>query len=220
MKKERCRSNARGGLAGGTIRRFARSLATNECELPWGHAMKRYMTVGLSVLAGVALFEVALIPGVVIGAAAVLAPKYLQKLRRGLRPLFDPAAPQRAAPARALPDRRDAGVAPSALSGVAIKQAIAKTITFRMIGTTVDFTANYVVIGDLATAAGLSTIGLVAAPFFYLVHETAWNHFRPREAIAGRPALLIFPPGAKAGQGGLLSTGPWPRPSPSGASPR
>jgi copper(I)-binding protein len=36
-------------------------------------AMKRYVTVGLTVLAGVALFEVALVPGVVIGGAAVLS---------------------------------------------------------------------------------------------------------------------------------------------------
>jgi hypothetical protein len=49
-------------------------------------AMKRYATVGLTVLAGVVLFEVALVPGVVIGGAAVLAPKYLPKLRKRLRP--------------------------------------------------------------------------------------------------------------------------------------
>ncbi|MGD0635256.1 MAG: DUF2061 domain-containing protein [Beijerinckiaceae bacterium] len=165
--------------------------------------MKRYMTVGLSVLAGVALFEVALIPGVVIGAAAVLAPKYLPKLRRSLQPLFDATFAQKIEPAAPLPDSRDIKAPPSALTGFAIKQAIAKTITFRIIATTADFTANYVVIGDLATAAGLSTIGVVVAPFFYLVHETAWNHFSPGEPMAGRAAVLIFPPGTKLGQGGF-----------------
>lgn len=42
--------------------------------------MKGYMTLGLSVLAGAGLIELALVPGVVIGgAAAVLAPRYLPK---------------------------------------------------------------------------------------------------------------------------------------------
>jgi hypothetical protein len=50
--------------------------------------MKPTVTAGLAVLAGVALFEAALIPGVVIGGAAVLAPKLLLGLRRRLKPLF------------------------------------------------------------------------------------------------------------------------------------
>ena len=44
--------------------------------------MYRYVTIGAAVLAGAALLETALIPGVVIGGAAVLAPKYLPRLRR------------------------------------------------------------------------------------------------------------------------------------------
>src|SRR5262249_58935855 len=63
-----------------------------------------------------------------------------------------------------------------------IKQAIAKTVTFRIIVTTLDFTTNYIVIGELATAAGLSTFNLVVGPVFYLAHETAWNYFGPAGA--------------------------------------
>ena len=44
--------------------------------------MNRYVTVGLAVLGGAALIEAALIPGVLLGAAAVLAPQALPKLRR------------------------------------------------------------------------------------------------------------------------------------------
>jgi hypothetical protein len=44
-------------------------------------------TVGLIGL-GVALIEVSLIPGMIIGVAAALAPKYAPKLTEGLRPLF------------------------------------------------------------------------------------------------------------------------------------
>jgi hypothetical protein len=58
--------------------------------------MNRYVTVGLGVLAGAALFEAAPIPGIVIGGAAVLAPRYLPRLGRRLLPAADRLArPQR-----------------------------------------------------------------------------------------------------------------------------
>ena len=44
-------------------------------------------TVGV-VAAGVALFEVALLPGMVIGVAAMLAPKYVPKMGAALTPMF------------------------------------------------------------------------------------------------------------------------------------
>lgn len=45
------------------------------------------VTVGV-VAVGAALVEVALIPGMVLGVAAVLAPKYLPKLGESLQPAF------------------------------------------------------------------------------------------------------------------------------------
>ena len=137
-------------------------------------------TIGV-IAAGVALFEAAaLIPGLVIGGAAVLAPKYLPKyasrLRRRLQPLFNANVSRRSEPAVARPDVKLPLAVPAKF---AIKQAVAKTITFRIIVTTLDFTSNYVVIGELTTSAGLSAFGLVVAPLFYLAHETAWNYFGP-----------------------------------------
>jgi hypothetical protein len=44
-------------------------------------------TVGV-VAAGVALFEVALLPGMAIGVAAMLAPRYVPKMSAALNPLF------------------------------------------------------------------------------------------------------------------------------------
>jgi len=44
-------------------------------------------TVG-AVVVGAALLETALIPGILLGAAAVLAPKYLPKLGERLQPMF------------------------------------------------------------------------------------------------------------------------------------
>jgi uncharacterized membrane protein len=155
------------------------------------HAMNRYVTIGAAVLAGAALLETALIPGVVIGGAAVLAPKYLPRLRRQLEPLFGSPARRRARPAAPRPAQQEAEAPPSAVPAtLGIKRAVAKTITFRIIVTTLDFTTNYVVIGELATAAGLSTFNLVVGPLFYLAHETAWNYFGPAGEVVDLSALL------------------------------
>jgi uncharacterized membrane protein len=139
-------------------------------------------TIGV-VTAGVALLEVALIPGLVIGGAAMLAPRYLPKylpgLRRRLRPLFDSAAGRPGEPARQ-PGIKTLLAAPARLG---IKQAVAKTITFRIIVTALDFTSNYIVIGEAATAAGLSSFAFVVGPIFYLVHETGWNYFSASESV-------------------------------------
>ena len=134
------------------------------------------------IAAGVALFEVALIPGLVIGGAAVLAPRYLPRLGKRLRrppnaaarPPVEPAA---SAPAAFAPDRPTVEGLIALPAGLQIGQALAKTITFRVIVTILDFSSNYLVIGELGTAAGLSGFQLVAGPVFYFVHETSWNHF-------------------------------------------
>jgi uncharacterized membrane protein len=170
-------------------------------------------TIGV-VAGGVALFEAALIPGMVIGAAAVLAPKYLPKLRRRLQPLFNSNHRRQIAPAVPVPDRPDVKVPLAAPARLEIKQAVFKTITFRIIVTTLDFTTNYVVIGELAAAAGLSAVTLVAGPIFYFVHETAWNYFGPSVArkfggwgiAVDHPVLPSLPPDAEApveGRGGF-----------------
>ncbi|MGA2892429.1 MAG: DUF2061 domain-containing protein [Xanthobacteraceae bacterium] len=139
-------------------------------------------TVGV-IAAGVALLDVALIPGLVIGGAAVLAPKYAAKywpkLRQGLKPLVDATVGrpnETAAPGVKLPGVTLPLVVPAKLG---LKQALVKTITFRIIVTTLDFTSNYVVIGELGTSAGLSAFGFVVAPLLYLAHEAGWNYFGP-----------------------------------------
>ena len=156
--------------------------------------MQRYLTAGLAVLAGAALFEAALIPGVIIGAAAVLAPNVLSsRSRRRPQKRSHASAERRSAPTFSLPALLSIKPAAAAPSGLAIKQAIAKTITFRIIVTTLDFTTNYLVIGELGAAAGLSAFALVVGPIFYLAHETAWNRFGPSEGAVALPALRLFP---------------------------
>jgi uncharacterized membrane protein len=163
--------------------------------------MNRYVTVGLSVLAGAALLEATLIPGIVIGGAAVLAPTVLPKLlRRSQRPSSGNRRRRRIERTAPLPVRLLATAQPGVLRRLGITRAIAKTITFRIIVTALDFTTNYLVIGEFATAAGLSAFTLAAGPVFYFVHETAWNYYGPSRTTAIDLSVIL--PGRRASKTG------------------
>jgi len=142
--------------------------------------MKQVVTVGLAVVAGAALLEVALVPGILIGGAAVLAPRYLPKLIRRRRAPAAAKTRRQVGPAVQREQQAHTNQLPALLPRLGIGQAIAKTITYRIIVTTLDFTTNYIVIGEFATAAGLSTFNLVAGPVFYLAHEAGWNYLAAR----------------------------------------
>ena len=92
-------------------------------------------------------------------------------------------------PSPAGPNTRRSWPIPIRRGRITINRALAKTITFRTIATTTDFTTNYVVVGDLATAATLSAFGFVVGPFIYLGHEMAWDYYgSPR---GGGEGILI-----------------------------
>ena len=142
--------------------------------------MRGHVAVGLVALGGAALIEAALIPGLVIGGAAFLAPK----LRRQIKPVLDSMARRTRAPAAAPKAANVSAATAPTVARLGIKQAVAKTITFRIIVTTLDFTTNYVVIGELTTAVGLSTFNLIVGPLYYLGHEALWNYLGPDENAA------------------------------------
>jgi uncharacterized membrane protein len=171
--------------------------------------MKTYVTVGLAVVAGAALLETALIPALVVGGVAVLAPRYLplgtlRGLRRRAEKMAAKAAPQRAA-ANGSRAPTTNGAPQSILPKFAIGQAVAKTITFRIIVTSLDFTVNFVVIGELGTAAGLSTFNMIAGPLFYLGHEAAWNYLGPGDQAVDLVTLTGQRAGGTAGDNGWRS---------------
>jgi uncharacterized membrane protein len=160
--------------------------------------MKRTLMVGLSVIAGAALLETVLIPGLAIGGAVVLAPKVLPGLRRSLKPLFKSKPRRRTDAAVSRPKRPEVRAPLALLTDSPMKRAIAKTISFRVIVTTLDFTANYIVIDELGAAAGLSAFALVAGPLFYLLHELAWDKSESSEIVVDLPVLLPGRTTAKA----------------------
>jgi uncharacterized membrane protein len=157
-------------------------------------------TLGV-VAAGAAIVEAALIPGLLIGGAAVLAPRLLPRdLLSGL------GGKQRrtASPAPSTPTVQSTK-APASGEAASFDtwRAAVKTLTYRVMVTTVDFGANYFVIGELATAAGLSSLSLVAGPVAYFAHEAAWHYYGPASAQHLNPldATVHVPiPGAAEGE--------------------
>jgi uncharacterized membrane protein len=60
-----------------------------------------------------------------------------------------------------------------------------------------DFTANYVAVGDVATAVGLSAFAVVVGPFVYLGHEKVWDYYTsPAERDVDQPAPAKLLPAA------------------------
>jgi uncharacterized membrane protein len=132
-------------------------------------------TLGV-VAAGTAVVEAALVPAVLVGGFALLAPRLFprnafgdlaEKLRQWATPSSNPAP---------IPGSTEE---PQSFD---TWRAIAKTVTYRVALTTVDFGANYLVIGELATAAGLSGLSLFAGPIAYFAHEAVWHHYGPQGA--------------------------------------
>jgi uncharacterized membrane protein len=143
-------------------------------------------TVGV-IAAGVALIEAALVPGILIGGAIVLAPRLVpRKLGTSFREPLSFLRRMTAAPASPNPRQSTAlVVAPPPAAArprpnwSPVTTAVIKTITFRVIVTSLDFTTNYIVLGELATSAGLSAFSLVVGPVFFFIHETAWTTLGP-----------------------------------------
>ncbi len=139
------------------------------------------------------------------GVAALVAwtPVVWEQVERGLHNQLDPAQPlppvasPGPAPAWALP--------PPEQGGVHLSRAVWKTISFRVIGTSIDFTTNLIAIGDLATAAALSSLPIIIGPWIYLGHELAWERFggpaERHEALPGIGAEGPWPPPAAAAGG-------------------
>ena len=125
-------------------------------------------------------------PGIVIGGAAVLAPSLTRFARRRL--LGTAAKPRKQTALAQSPGQAHVSAPNALLPRLAFGQAIAKTITYRLIVTTLDFSTNYIVIGEFATAVGLSTVNLIAGPLFYLGHEAIWNYLGTNDAV-GIPGL-------------------------------
>jgi uncharacterized membrane protein len=143
-------------------------------------AVTTVATIG-AVAAGAALIEAALVPGLAVGAAALLAPKVFRAVRRSnlTKTRWVAAASGTDIGARLVPSETQPSLW-STMSRLRPGRTLMKTVTFRVVVTALDFSANYIIIGELATAAGLSAFSFVAGPVFYFLHEAGWNYFGDR----------------------------------------
>jgi uncharacterized membrane protein len=158
-----------------------------------------------AVVAGAAIVEAALIPGLLIGCAVVLAPRLLpHDVLSGLGDrLRRVTAPPEPVPAHSAEAPASGDTSSFETSSFDTWHAVVKTFTYRVMVTTIDFGANYFVLGELATAAGLSSLSLVAGPIAYFAHEAAWHYYGPASARHPNPleATVHVPiPGAAPGE--------------------
>ena len=128
------------------------------------------------VVAGVALIEVALLPGALIGGIAVIAPNYLIRHRKALS---HPPSEFRNKNQKKFNSLNNLNKNNSEFKHFfGLQRSFAKTVTFRILSSSLDFTWNYALLGDVAVAAGLSGFGFIASSTFYFIHESSWNQLK------------------------------------------
>jgi uncharacterized membrane protein len=146
----------------------------------FGSGVVRGLATLGAVAAGAAILEAAIVPAVLIGGAAMLAPRLIP------RKAFDGVAERLrhwASPPFATEPNAGSATVPASFD---TWRAIVKTVTYRVALTTVDFGANYLVVGELTTAAGLSGLSLVAGPIAYFTHEVVWHRYGQHAATGSR----------------------------------
>ena len=94
---------------------------------------------------------------------------------------------------RSRPARERQTASDGSLSRFTISRALAKTITFRVIASTMDFATNYFVVRHVGSALILSASGFILGPFVYFGHEKAWEYFSTPRRGADLPALPLLP---------------------------
>jgi uncharacterized membrane protein len=135
-----------------------------------------------------AMPQARLSPGLSAGGAQALAAwtrAAWDDVARGFRNRRDEAAPAALADfragdapvAEALPEDAVPQEAPQAAGASSVLGHIGmKTLTFRVIGTTIDFSTNLLFVGDAALAATMSAVGTVVGPVVFFLHELAWSY--------------------------------------------
>lgn len=89
-----------------------------------------------------------------------------------------------------LPDIRASG---KAGKSIPMRKAIAKAVTWRLIGTTEIFAISFWTTGHIATAGHTAGLVAITSVVMYVVHELAWSWHDGRNEIMGLSSCPASP---------------------------
>lgn len=59
-----------------------------------------------------------------------------------------------------------------------LKRSLAKTISWRVVGTLDTLLLSWIIIGEVKTAAAIASVEFVSKMILYFFHERAWNNIK------------------------------------------
>ncbi|WP_242202707.1 DUF2061 domain-containing protein [Aestuariivivens insulae] len=65
-----------------------------------------------------------------------------------------------------------------AQSSEKVKRSLAKTISWRVIGTLDTLALSWIIIGEVETAAAIASVEFVSKMILYFFHERAWSNIK------------------------------------------
>ncbi|WP_407156437.1 DUF2061 domain-containing protein [Bradyrhizobium sp. STM 3557] len=74
-----------------------------------------------------------------------------------------------------------------------MRKAIAKALTWRLIGTTEIFAISFWTTGHIATAGHTAALAAVTSVLLYVVHELVWNWPEGRTDMIGLSRIRLTP---------------------------
>ena len=58
------------------------------------------------------------------------------------------------------------------------RRTLAKTITWRITGSTSTFTIAYLMTGSVSLSSGIAIVQMIVNTFLYYAHDSAWNRVK------------------------------------------
>jgi len=93
-----------------------------------------------------------------------------------------------------------------------MRKAIAKALTWRLIGTAEIFAISFWTTGHMTTAGHTAGIAAVTSVVMYVVHELVWSRHEGRTEMAGLRSVRLTS-GLEANDGAFIEPGSSPIPT-------
>jgi uncharacterized membrane protein len=100
---------------------------------------------------------------------------------------------------------------------IPMRKAIAKALTWRVIGTAEIFAISFWTTGHIATAGHTAGLVAITSVVMYVVHELVWSWHEGRTEMIGLPSIRLAP-GLKVNNEAFIKPGSYLIPTPPRAS--